>query len=113
MTTIVAKVPDYLAKIVVEVAKRQRVTLDHVVALALASQVEEWQGQSEKKAEPKITVVRKEPEEPGRDYQKWETAEDEKLRKLFNSGASVQEIAQRLHRRSSAIRNRLLKLKLI
>ena len=42
MTTIEAKVPDYLAKLAVEVAERENVSVDQIVALALSSQVEAW-----------------------------------------------------------------------
>ena len=42
MTTIEAKVPDYLAKLAAEVAKRENVSVDQIVALALSSQVEVW-----------------------------------------------------------------------
>ena len=42
MTTIKAKVPDYLAKLAVEAAAKENISLDQVVALALASQVTAW-----------------------------------------------------------------------
>ncbi len=42
MTTIEAKVPDYLAKLAAEVAEREKVSLDQIVALALSAQVEAW-----------------------------------------------------------------------
>lgn len=42
MTTINAKVPDYLAKLAAEVAEREKVSVDHIVALALSAQVEAW-----------------------------------------------------------------------
>jgi hypothetical protein len=43
MTTIEAKVPDYLARLAREVAEKENVTVDQIVALALASQVSAWQ----------------------------------------------------------------------
>jgi hypothetical protein len=42
MTTIEAKVPDYLARLANEVAERENVSVDQIVALALSSQVEAW-----------------------------------------------------------------------
>ncbi|HEV7927146.1 MAG TPA: hypothetical protein VGR14_17460 [Verrucomicrobiae bacterium] len=42
MTTIEAKVPDYLARLAAEVAEREKVSVDQIVALALSSQVEAW-----------------------------------------------------------------------
>ena len=42
MTTIQAKVPDYLAKLAAEVAEREKVSFDQIVALALSAQVEAW-----------------------------------------------------------------------
>ena len=42
MTTIEAKVPDYLAKLAAEVAERENLSVDQIVALALSSQVEAW-----------------------------------------------------------------------
>jgi hypothetical protein len=42
MTTIEAKVPDYLARLTAEVAEREKVSVDQIVALALSSQVEAW-----------------------------------------------------------------------
>jgi hypothetical protein len=42
MTTIEAKVPDYLARLAAEIAERENVTVDQIVALALSSQVEAW-----------------------------------------------------------------------
>jgi len=35
-------VPDYLAKLAAEVAQRERVSVDQIVALALSAQVEAW-----------------------------------------------------------------------
>ncbi len=42
MTTIHAKVPDYLAKLAEEVARKENVTIDQIVALALSAQVSAW-----------------------------------------------------------------------
>ena len=42
MTTIEAKVPDYLAKLAAEVAEREKTSIDQIVALALSAQVEAW-----------------------------------------------------------------------
>ena len=42
MTTIEAKVPDYLAKLAAEVAEREKVSVDQIIALALSAQVEAW-----------------------------------------------------------------------
>ena len=42
MTTIVAKVPDYLARLVREVAEKEKTSVDQIVALALAAQIEAW-----------------------------------------------------------------------
>lgn len=42
MTTIEAKVPDYLAKLAAEVAEREKMSVDQIVALALSAQVEVW-----------------------------------------------------------------------
>ena len=42
MTTIKANVPDYLAKLATEAAEKEKISLDQVVALALASQVSAW-----------------------------------------------------------------------
>jgi hypothetical protein len=42
MTTIEAKVPDFLARLTAEVAEREKVTVDQIVALALSAQVESW-----------------------------------------------------------------------
>jgi hypothetical protein len=42
MTTIHANVPDYLAKLAAEVAQRENVTVDQIVALALSAQVAVW-----------------------------------------------------------------------
>jgi len=42
MTTIEAKVPDYLARLTTEVAEREKVSVDQIVALALSAQVESW-----------------------------------------------------------------------
>lgn len=42
MTTIEAKVPDYLARLAAEVAQREQVSVDQIIALALSAQVEAW-----------------------------------------------------------------------
>ena len=42
MTTIHAKVPDYLAKLAEEAAQKENVTVDQIVALALSAQVSAW-----------------------------------------------------------------------
>jgi len=42
MTTIKANVPDYLAKLAVEAAEKEKITLDQVVSLALSAQVSAW-----------------------------------------------------------------------
>ena len=43
MTTIAAKIPDYLAKLAEEAARKENTSVDHIVALALSSQVAAWQ----------------------------------------------------------------------
>jgi hypothetical protein len=43
MTTIHAKVPDYLAKLAAKAAEKEKVSVDQLVSLALASQVSAWQ----------------------------------------------------------------------
>jgi hypothetical protein len=42
MKTIQAQVPDFLAAIAAEVAEREKVSLDQIIALALASQLSVW-----------------------------------------------------------------------
>ena len=42
MTTIEAKVPDYLARLAHEAAEKENVSVDQIVALTLASQVSAW-----------------------------------------------------------------------
>lgn len=42
MTTIEAKVPDYLAALAKEAAVKEKTTLDHVIALALSAQLSAW-----------------------------------------------------------------------
>jgi hypothetical protein len=42
MTTIEAKVPDYLARLTREAAEKENVSVDQIVALALAAQVSAW-----------------------------------------------------------------------
>ena len=43
MTTIQAKVPDYLAKLAEEAAVKEQTSLDQIVALALSAQLRVWQ----------------------------------------------------------------------
>lgn len=47
MTTIHASVPDYLAKLAEEIAQRENVTVDQIVALALSAQVSGWNVRSD------------------------------------------------------------------
>jgi hypothetical protein len=42
MTTIHANVPDYLAKLAREAPRKENVTVDQIVALALSAQVAAW-----------------------------------------------------------------------
>jgi hypothetical protein len=42
MKIIEAKVPDYLANLAAEMAEREKVSIDQIVALALSAQVEAW-----------------------------------------------------------------------
>jgi len=42
MTTIQVNVPDYLAKTAREVAKKEKVSIDQIVSIALSSQVSAW-----------------------------------------------------------------------
>jgi hypothetical protein len=42
MTTIRADVPDYLAKLAEEAARKENVTVDQIVALALSAQISAW-----------------------------------------------------------------------
>jgi hypothetical protein len=42
MTTIQAKVPDYLARLAAEAAEKEKTTLDQIVALALSAQLSAW-----------------------------------------------------------------------
>jgi hypothetical protein len=42
MKTIQAQIPDFLARIAAEVAERENVSLDQIIALALASQLSAW-----------------------------------------------------------------------
>lgn len=42
MTTIEAKVPDYLARLACEAAEKENVSVDQIVALALAAHVSAW-----------------------------------------------------------------------
>lgn len=43
MTTIQASIPDYLAKLARETAEREHTTVDHIISIALSSQVSAWQ----------------------------------------------------------------------
>ncbi len=42
MTTIQVSVPDYLAKTASEVAKKEKISIDQIVSMALSSQVSAW-----------------------------------------------------------------------
>ena len=42
MTTIQINLPDYLAKTANEVAKKEKISLDQIVSIALSSQVSAW-----------------------------------------------------------------------
>jgi hypothetical protein len=42
VTTIEARVPDYLARLTADVAEREKLSVDQIVALALSAQVESW-----------------------------------------------------------------------
>ena len=42
MTTIEAKVPDYLAALAVEAAAKEKTTVDQIIALALSAQLSAW-----------------------------------------------------------------------
>ncbi len=42
MTTLAAQVPDYLARLAHEVAAREKIPVDQVVALALSAQLAVW-----------------------------------------------------------------------
>jgi hypothetical protein len=42
MTTIEAKVPDYLAALAQEAAAKEKTTLDQIVAVALSAQLNAW-----------------------------------------------------------------------
>ena len=42
MTTIEAKVPDYLAALVAEAAVKEQTTIDQIIALALSAQLSAW-----------------------------------------------------------------------
>ena len=42
MTTIRANVPDYLAKLAEEAARKENITVDQIVAIALSAQVAAW-----------------------------------------------------------------------
>lgn len=47
MKTIQAQIPDFLAKLANEVAEREKVSLDQIVALALASQLSVWKARDD------------------------------------------------------------------
>jgi len=42
MTTIQAKVPDYLAALATEAAAKEKTTIDQIIALALSAQLGAW-----------------------------------------------------------------------
>lgn len=42
MTTIQVNVPDYLAKTAKEVARKEKISIDQIVSIALSSQVSAW-----------------------------------------------------------------------
>jgi len=42
MTTIQVNVPDYLAKTAKEVARKENVSIDQIISIALSSQVSAW-----------------------------------------------------------------------
>jgi len=42
MTTIQAEIPDFLATQAAEVAAREQTTVDHIIAIALSSQISAW-----------------------------------------------------------------------
>ena len=46
MTTLTAQIPDSLARQVEELASREHVQIDHLVAIALASQVAGWEARN-------------------------------------------------------------------
>ena len=48
-----------------------------------------------------------------RAYEKWDTAEDEKLKALFVSGNSTENLADALQRQKGAIQSQLRKLGLV
>jgi hypothetical protein len=43
MTTIQANIPDFLAKQAADAAEREHTTVDHIIAIALSSQLSAWQ----------------------------------------------------------------------
>jgi len=47
MKTIQAQIPDFLARIAAEVAEREKVSLDQIIALALASQLSAWKARDD------------------------------------------------------------------
>lgn len=50
MTTIQAKVPDYLARLATEAAEKEKTTLDQIIALALSAQLSAWRARDELEA---------------------------------------------------------------
>lgn len=42
MTTIHAKIPDFLATLAAEAAAKEKTTVNHIIAIALASQISAW-----------------------------------------------------------------------
>jgi len=43
MTTIRATIPDFLARQAADAAAREKTTVDHIIAIALSSQISAWQ----------------------------------------------------------------------
>ena len=44
MTTITAKIPDFLARQALAAAERERIPVDQIIALALSAQLAAWRG---------------------------------------------------------------------
>ena len=44
MTKIEAQIPDYLARQALAAAEREKISLDHIIALALSAQLAAWHG---------------------------------------------------------------------
>jgi hypothetical protein len=53
MTTIEAKVPDFLAKLASEAAAKEQTSLDNIVSIALAAHVGAWQVREDLEARAK------------------------------------------------------------